>query len=375
MQAKGYGSEMNAEEIWKFLEYVFHRNDEVASKEGRRGTPICVWGTHGMGKTQLITEIAKKKGWKLAYCAPAQFEEMGDLHGMPEIVDPTPGQPGDEFTIYRPPEWVPKDPGPGILLLDDFNRADDRILRGLMQLLQNFELFSWQLPQGWQIVATANPENEDYSVTPLDDAMITRMLHVTLVFDVKIWANWAIQSGVDVRGIDFVLAYPELVTGKRTTPRTLMQFFDQIRSIENLKKDEKIVSALAHSALDPETADAFVRFVNEDLYSLLQADEIMNAEDPNKWSDRLKTLSKDKEGVLRIDRISTILNRIIRELSKKSYKAQPKHGANLKSLFLSKMFPKDLLSAFYREVQAIENPEAKEWLVDPKIAEFLLSEK
>ena len=41
----------------------------------------------------------------------------------------------DEATVFAPPAWVPTADGPGILLLDDVNRADDRILRGLMQLL------------------------------------------------------------------------------------------------------------------------------------------------------------------------------------------------------------------------------------------------
>lgn len=47
-----------------------------------------IWGNHGLGKTQLVTEYAREKGWGLAYCAPAQFEEMGDLHGIPTLVDP-----------------------------------------------------------------------------------------------------------------------------------------------------------------------------------------------------------------------------------------------------------------------------------------------
>ena len=69
--------------------------------------------------------------------------------------------------------------------------------------------------------ATANPEGGDYSVTPMDDSMLTRMLHTTLKFDPKTWAEWASSSGVDPRGIAFVLTYPEVVTGKRTTPRSL----------------------------------------------------------------------------------------------------------------------------------------------------------
>ena len=110
---------------------------------------------------------------------------MGDLHGMLSIEASSDGNK----TIFNPPDWVPTTEGPGILLIDDINRADDRILRGCMQLLQNYELSSWELPAKWQIVATANPEGADYSLTPIDDAMLTGMIHTTIVFNHKIWAQ------------------------------------------------------------------------------------------------------------------------------------------------------------------------------------------
>ena len=67
---------------------------------------------------------------------------MGDLVGMPSVEN---GR-----TIFSSPDWVPTEEGPGILLIDDVNRADDRILWGIMQLLQNYELVSWKLPNLWQ---------------------------------------------------------------------------------------------------------------------------------------------------------------------------------------------------------------------------------
>lgn len=182
--------------------------NESLERAGRRKTPVCIWGRHGIGKTEIVETTTRERGAKLVTVAPAQFEEMGDLMGMPVVVD------DGGATRMAPPEWVPREEGPGVLLLDDVNRADDRILRGLMQLLQNHELAGWKLPNGWQIVLTANPDGGDYSVTPMDDAMLTRMLHVTLRFDVKRWARWAEQTGVDPRGIAFVLTYPETVTGE-----------------------------------------------------------------------------------------------------------------------------------------------------------------
>ena len=51
---------------------------------------------------------------------------------------------------------------------------------------------------------------------------MSRMMHVTLQFNATAWAAWARRNGVDERGIEFVLTYPEVVTGGRTTPRSLL---------------------------------------------------------------------------------------------------------------------------------------------------------
>ena len=72
-------------------------------------------------------------------------------------------------------------------------------------------LLHGNFPPKWQIVATANPEGGDYSVTPIDDAMLTRMIHATLDFDPKDWALWADSADVDKKRISFVLSHRKLL--------------------------------------------------------------------------------------------------------------------------------------------------------------------
>lgn len=366
-----YGSKLKPEQLKGFLEHVFTTNNDL---EGR-ATPVCIWGTHGLGKTHIAQNFARERGWKIAYIAPAQFEEMGDLHGMPEKVDPTPEQPnsGDEYTVFYPPDWVPTEEGPGILLLDDFNRADDRILRGLMQLLQNFELQSWSLPPKWQIVATANPEGGDYSVTPLDDAMLTRMIHVGLTFDARQWAQWADSAGVDKRGIAFVLNHPETVTFKRTTPRTLEQFFRQIENIEDLQKEEELIRILGMGTLDDVTVGAFCSFVRDDLTELIDPEEILEAEDFSKILKRLETVRKDKEGNVRTDRLATICTRLFIHLVKDTYEPTPRHQSNLCGLLSSTLIPNDLKVGLAMDLSKEASESVRATLIrDPKVAKLLI---
>ena len=367
------GPKLDAIALERVLTHIFDRNDAVGT-QGRRGTPVCIWGTHGLGKTEMIKSFASSRGWHLAYCAPAQFEEMGDLHGIPTVHDPTPNQPnsGDEYTVFAPPEWVPTAKGPGILLLDDVNRADDRILRGIMQLLQNFEMFSWQLPAQWQIVATANPEGADYSVTPMDDAMLTRMLHFTLTFDAKAWAKWATAAGVDPRGIAFVLNYPETVTGKRTTPRTLAHFFEQIEGIKDLKAEIELVGTLAASSLDETTVAAFVSFVNDELSGLLHPNDILNAKTPKEWQKRFQELAKGKEGSKRVDRISAICTRLFLYVTGEKYREQDGHSINFADFLLQEAIPNDLRGSLMMDLSKHPSPAAKSMLKDKRLAKLLL---
>ena len=350
------GAKLSAAGVRHFIERI----TQNAATDER--TPICIWGVHGIGKTAIVEDIARSNGWKFAYVAPAQFEEMGDLHGLP-VID-------GESTRFAPPDWVPTQDGPGILLLDDFNRADDRILRGIMQLLQRGELVSWSLPPDWHIIVTANPEGADYSVTPLDDAMLTRMLHVSMEFEHRVWAKWAVDAGVDERGIAFVLTYPEMVTGSRTTPRSLTHFFEQIRPIEDLRSNWEHVHALALSALDGEAATAFMSFVNDDLNQLISPEEILN----DQWADteaRLRELATDDDGI-RLDRLNAVTVRLYLA-STDGFVPTDAQGANLISFLTSDVLPSDLRLTLHRDLVRDGSPELAEVLRDKALAELTLS--
>ena len=156
-----YGPKMKGSEIYAFLGKLFKNNEAIVAR-GDVPTPICIWGSHGIGKTSFVKQFCDSQtngpgpngAWLYEEIAPAQFEEMGDFHGLPIV--------GKDKTTYAKPEWAPVKDGPGILLVDDFNRADGRILRGLMQFFQRGGLISWKLPKYWQIVCTANPEGGEY---------------------------------------------------------------------------------------------------------------------------------------------------------------------------------------------------------------------
>ncbi|MCS7037339.1 MAG: AAA family ATPase [Saprospiraceae bacterium] len=344
-----------------------HALDRLMQSD-ERPTPICIWGLHGIGKTELVRDVARARGCEFVYLAPAQFEEMGDLVGMPQV---TAGENGEMLTRFAPPEWVPRRPGPGILLLDDVNRADDRILRGIMQLFQNYGLVSWTLPPGWLIVCTANPDGGDYSVTTLDEAMLTRMLHVTMTFDPHVWARWAERNDIDPRGIHFVLAYPELINGRRTTPRSLVQFFNSLRGIEDLRENIPIVRLLAEAALDTETAQAFLSFVQLNMDKLPTPDDILMTTPFDGVARRLERLI-DEGQTKRLDILSVLVTRLINYLLARQQPLSEAELNNLRAFLLLPLLPNDLRLSMAQELAQAKRPDLSKIYADPQIGQLLL---
>ncbi len=361
-----YGSLASSDEVARLMAHLFACNEE-AEAAGRPKTPLCIWGTHGIGKTSVVTDYARAHRLPLVYLAPAQFEEMGDLLGMPEL---SRSEEGRTVTTFRPPEWVPTEGGPGIVLMDDANRADIRILRGIMQLLQRYEVASWALPPHWQIVLTANPDGGDYAVTTMDGAMLTRMMHVTMRFDVQAWARWAERSGVDPRGIDFVLTHPELVKGDRSTPRSFTQFFEMIAPIEDLEGELALVAMLAHASLEDTTARAFQAFVQHKLSRLVQPAEILAAEDFDVEVDRrLRPVVAGKHR--RLDILGAVTTRVVNAIESTPALLDARGVENLKRFVKLDYMPNDMRLTLAQELVRLEG-EARLLLTDPEIARLLL---
>lgn len=351
-----YGPQLSGKPFERFIEHLYQGN-AARMRAGQEPVPCCIWGRHGIGKTQSIRDLAIRKGIGFVQINPAQFEEMGDITGMPKVVDinNTPDNVLDDVTIYIMPDWAREmhRQGPeGILLLDDFNRADGRIIRGIMQLLQDRKMVSWSLPERWQIYLTANPDGGDYSVTPLDDAVLTRMSHVTLQFDHRAWADWARGARIDERGIAFVLGYPELVGTARTTPRSLVNLFMQLELIDDLETDIELVDALARSCIDDGSADAFVGFVRTLLGRIPQAIDLLEVEDFTRdMAPLLVEISRPGGGAQRVDVLAIILNRVVAALMADRAPPSVRAQVNTVELLLWKDMPADLRFAALTQLQ------------------------
>jgi MoxR-like ATPase len=204
---------------------------EVAYRARR---PVLLEGPTGIGKSELIAQVARSLG--VAHrVLDLSLLEPPDLVGLPVIED---GR-----TSYALPSFLPQG-GAGILMLEELNRAERYIQQPALQLLTARSLHEYVLPEGWACFAAINPETGDYQVTPLDAALRARFLHVPVRADRASWLAWADANGVHPAVMALARAHERIFAD--LPPRSWTYASDILRS---MRREELSNRALVHDVL------------------------------------------------------------------------------------------------------------------------------
>lgn len=161
------------------------------------GQNVMLVGRHGIGKSESLTEYFSGKGMKVVPLFLGQMSDPGDLIGIPNRNEST-GK-----TDFMPPWWFPLDGRPVVLFLDELNRARPEVLQTVMDLALNRRLAGRELPEGSRIIAAVN-EGDQYQLTDLDPALVSRFNVYGFQPTCQEWLLWAEKAGVDTRVRSFI---------------------------------------------------------------------------------------------------------------------------------------------------------------------------
>jgi hypothetical protein len=346
---KSSESEINIKQLSGVLTHMINNNKQLQAV-GQVPVAMNVVGPAGLGKTSIIKQVGKAMGYQkenIVMLNLSTFEEIGDLIGIPlteyrmskenkvkegekktfsamwvkEQAIPSFKELGFNVTnqsrmSYAPPEWIAGIKGPGLLILDDYTRASQRFTQAVMQLIEDQSYATWELPEGWTILLSSNPDDGTYNVTDQDPAQKSRYMNVHLKFNAEIWAEWAEQHKIDSRCINFVLMNKEIV--KPETPhvnaRSITKFFNSISSIKDFNTPEslELIQLLGEGSLGVEVTTMFTAFIHNEMDKLITTEEILDTTVSFKTVDkRLKDLVKGKKNDYRGDIAYVICSRLI----------------------------------------------------------------
>lgn len=178
---------------------------EFASTVHGHHTPVMLWGPPGVGKSQMVAQVAERHGVPMIDIRLSQMEPS-DLRGIP-------------FRDGGRVEWAPPAMLPdaerhgeqGILFLDEITSAPPSVSAAAYQLILDRRLGEYQVPEGWAIFAAGNRQGDRGVTYSMPAPLANRFSHYEVETHLDDWAAWAYANGIDDRVIAFLRFRPELL--------------------------------------------------------------------------------------------------------------------------------------------------------------------
>ena len=183
-----------------------------------RQRPVLLMGPPGIGKTQIMEQIASECGIGLVSYTITHHTRQSAV-GLPMIK--TEEFDGKEYSVteYTISEIISgvykavKEQGhrEGILFIDEINCVSETLIPTMLQFLQCKTFGNQKVPEGWIIVAAGNPPEFNRSVREFDMVTYDRLRVINIDADLEVWREYArereihnaILSYLDIRPQNF----------------------------------------------------------------------------------------------------------------------------------------------------------------------------
>ncbi len=168
-----------------------------------RQRPVLLIGAPGIGKTQIMEQIARECRIGLVAYTITHHTRQSAV-GLPFIQKEDFGGREYSVTEYTMSEIIAsvyrtiKETGnqEGILFIDEINCVSETLAPTMLQFLQCKTFGNQAVPQGWIIVAAGNPPEYNKSVRDFDMVTLDRVRRMNVEPDYTVWKQYARQQHV-----------------------------------------------------------------------------------------------------------------------------------------------------------------------------------
>ena len=168
-----------------------------------RQRPILLMGPPGIGKTQIMEQIAAECDLGLRSYTITHHTRQSAI-GLPYIKEKVYGGETRSVTEYTMSEIIAsvydtiEESGKkeGILFIDEINCASETLAPAMLQFLQGKTFGNQKVPKGWIIVAAGNPPEYNRSVREFDVVTLDRVKVMNVEADYGVWKTYALSVGI-----------------------------------------------------------------------------------------------------------------------------------------------------------------------------------
>jgi hypothetical protein len=171
------------------------------------GMAVMLYGTPGIGKSDMVRSVAEKLGYELVDIRVSQLDPV-DIRGLPTVDRTDPKAPR---TIWTLPSWWPRKGKKTMLFFDELNSGAQAVQAACYQIFLDRALGEEKLPDDTVIVAAGNNLTDGGVVNQMPTPLKNRILHIDVDVNDEEWCQWAIKSGIRTEVISLIRFKPTLL--------------------------------------------------------------------------------------------------------------------------------------------------------------------
>lgn len=249
----------------------------TAQAAGQMTASWMLHGRPGIGKTEIVQQLAKETGSQLFDLRLTTIEPQ-DLRGLPFYDHDA------RRTVWYRPEDLPDDPAhPAILFLDELTAAAPTLQPTIYGLLQERRVGRHQLPDRTFIVAAGNAVEDGAVAYEMGTALSDRLIHLNVSATATDWlTQYAVPLGLHPAVTAFIRTRPDLLETTQDamrqghmiacTPRS----WARVSTILHAVSDKVLRDVLIAGTLGEAVAAEFI-LIAEEVVSTVQANDIVAA--------------------------------------------------------------------------------------------------
>jgi len=159
---------------------------------GRKRRPAMIYGIPGIGKTEIVHQVADQLSLPCVDLRPIQHETV-DYTGAIGV------DPSTKTADWYPFEAMfPTDPSwEGILFIDELGQCDTAMQKVMMGIIDRQGVAGRRIPDGARFVLAGNRQQDRAGSSRLLTPIESRSLQVELLFSMDDWQQWAASNGID----------------------------------------------------------------------------------------------------------------------------------------------------------------------------------
>lgn len=255
---------------------------------------VMIHGSPGIGKSEVIKEYCKEKGYEIVVRMLSQMQPSDFV--IPYV------DKEKNITRWAHSDWIaelPRDKE-SVLFLDELPAAPSDVQVAAYQILNEREIAGLKLPEKCLVVAAGNRVSDNAISSEMGTAAADRLTHFNIKVNSDEWIEWATKKGIHPYVLSYIKIYSDRLVDEenltdlvRVSPRSWVAVSKYLYYAEQNNVEKETLQSLLEGRVGIQQTGTFLQVMQE-IKELYEVKDYLKAVKDRKNPDKILNMAPKK---------------------------------------------------------------------------------